>query len=179
MGTFWSDAKASPKLSYRWIATIGSSTTPIQTYTLLKFQKPSFEVHVSEYININDAAYKPGMLTWNPIEIVLVDAETPLENNTRQVDAMMKQSGYRIASHSTPMAAIIKSSASKALGGQITFTQIDADNRAYEFWTLHKPWITKADFGRATYGSDEIATVNLTIRYDVAKYTNLAAALGG
>ena len=177
MGTFWSDVKASPKLSYRWVATIGGSAHPIQIYTLLAFQKPSFEVHVSEYININDVAYKPGMLTWNPIEIILIDAETPDDNNTEQVYKMMKTAGYQ-RREGKPMSAIIKSKASAALGNQIIFQQILAgsvtggdETSTLESWKIRNPFITKVDFGRGQYGSEEVMTVNMTIRYDEAIFS--------
>ena len=176
---FWSNARVSPKLSYRWVvAGMGGGSHAIPIYSLISFQKPSLEVHVSEYININDVAYKPGMLTWNPIEIVLVDAEIPEGNTTAQVYKMMGTAGYR-KREGKPMSAIIKSKGSQALGGQIIFQQIYADNpkkadaqetSTLESWTLVKPFITKVDYGRATYATEEVMTVNLTIRYDDARY---------
>ena len=44
----------SPKLSYRWLLDIGGGPgTSIANYTVRSFQKPSFTVGVSEYLNIN------------------------------------------------------------------------------------------------------------------------------
>jgi hypothetical protein len=171
--TFWSDSTASPKLSFRWTATLGSSANKIETYSLKSFQKPSFEISVAEYYNINDVAYKPGMLIWNPIEVVLIDAESSATNNSSILYNIVSDSGYVTNTLGQPQSAIVKKSASAALGGMITFNQINAKNKDIERWTLVNPFVIKVNFGQATYGADEIMTVDLSIRYDYAQYERL------
>jgi len=171
---FWSDSGASPKLSYRWTATLGSTSNKIETYTLKSFQKPSLDVAVAEYYNINDVAFKPGMLTWDPLEVLLVDAEGAATNNSSILYNIIRDSGYIQNSLGQPQSAIVKKAASNALGGQITFNQINAANVDIERWTLINPFVTKVNFGQATYTTDEILTVAMTIRYDYAKYEKLA-----
>jgi hypothetical protein len=166
---FWSDINASPKLSYRWTLTIGE----IASYTLRSFQKPSFEIAVSEYININDPAYKPGLLTWSPIEVALIDGEDSASNNTSILYKIIEECGYLKAPNGEPMSAIVKSNAVNALGGQVTFDQINADNVSIEQWKLINPFITQINFGQANYGADEMMTIAMTLRYDYAVYESL------
>ena len=80
---FWSDGNISPKLSYKWVLTLGGVDHPIAAYTIRSFQKPSFTLGVAQYININDVAYRPGILSWNPVDVNLVDAENTFENNSK------------------------------------------------------------------------------------------------
>tara|TARA_R110000824_G_scaffold123214_4_gene280765 strand:- start:713 stop:1261 length:549 start_codon:yes stop_codon:yes gene_type:complete len=179
---FWSDGSISPKLSFQWLLTLGSSETPIANYTLRSFQKPSFQLAVSEYLNINDLAYKPGVLQWNPIEINLVDAEGTFENNTAILYDIMRKSGYvrDMQTGRSPATAIVKKqnaaligSGDSDYGGQIIFDQIDSHGLAYEQWILWNPFISSINFGQASYATDEIMTINAKIYYDFAEYRKL------
>lgn len=167
---FWSDIKASPKLSFRWYASFGIQPYSINTYCLRSFQKPSFDIAQSEYIWLNDINYKPGLLSWNPIEITISDLETKDDNNTYKLYNILKESGYQDRLDNRPRGAFEKKQFSTALGGQITFTQIDADGDPIEEWVLINPFITNVIFGQGNYGAEEIMTISLNIRYDYAKH---------
>ena len=169
---FWSDVTVEPKLSFRWWASFGRHPNEVSRYALRSFQKPSFEVAQSEYLNINDVAYRPGILSWNAIEIMITDMENPGENNTNKLYNMIKESGYNTdRKGDEPQSAIEKAKAHAALGGQIMFSQINADGDILEGWNLINPFITAVNFGQANYGAEEIMTISLTLRYDYAKYT--------
>jgi hypothetical protein len=179
---FWSDGSISPKLSFQWFLTLGSSETPIASYTLRSFQKPSFQLTVSEYLNINDISYKPGVLSWNPIEINLVDAEGTFENNTAILYDIMKKSGYvkDLQGDGCNVGAIQKrknsaliGSGDEGYGGQIAFNQIDSRGLTYEQWILWDPFISSINFGQASYTSDEMMTINARLHYDHAEYRKI------
>lgn len=176
---FWSDGSISPKLSYRWALTLGSSETPIASYTVRSFQKPTFQLAVAEYLNINDVAYKPGVLSWTPITVILVDPENTFENNTRILYDIMKKSGYvkDIRSNAAPASAIVKKRNSALIGagdpqygGQIIFDQIDANGASLEQWILWNPFISSINFGQANYAAEEMMTINVQLYYDFAEH---------
>jgi len=166
---FWSDPKLSPKLSFRWYAEFGyGPANIISTYSLRSFQKPSFEIATAEYIWLNDVEYRPGLLTWNPIEITITDIEDVMENNTRKLVSILTAAGYQSTDVNKPHSAIEKSPATKALGGDMRLMQIDADGAPIEEWVLVKPFITGVNFGQANYAAEEIMTISLNLRYDYA-----------
>ena len=168
--TFWSDPKAKPKLSFRWFATFGLGANAVSTYSLRSFQKPSFEIATSEYLWLNDVAYRPGVLTWNPVEITISDIEEVSENNTRKLYNILKESGYQSEDVNIPRSAIEKRKAIRSLGDDMRLVQIDADGDPIEAWVLTSPFITNVNFGQANYGAEEIITISLTLRYDYAKH---------
>jgi hypothetical protein len=170
---FWSDPNVEPKLSFRWYATFGAGSNAIKTYALRTFQKPSFEVATSEYLNINDVGYRPGILSWNPIEITISDIEGAGENNTEKLVNIIRESGYQNTNPSRPQSAIEKTRAQTALGGDIRFTQIDAEGLPTEAWVLVSPFITNINFGQGNYSAEEIMTISLMLRYDYAIYESL------
>ena len=169
--SFWSNPSVSPKLSYRWYASFGfGETNVISSYTLRSFQKPSFEIAAAEYIWLNDVAYRPGILTWNPIEITITDVENVNENNTRKLYSILRRAGYQTANETEPMSAIEKSNAKLALGGDVRLIQINANGDSIETWVLVNAFITTVNFGQANYGAEEIMTISLSLRYDYAKH---------
>ena len=167
---FWSDPNMSPKLSFRWFASFGFGTDIISTYSLRSFQRPSFEIAQNEYLWLNDVGYRPGILTWNPIEINITDIEDFSENNTRKLYNILRKAGYQSTDVNTPQSAIEKKSAVTALGGDMRLTQIDTNGDTLEEWVLINPFITSINFGQANYAAEEIITISLSVRYDYAKY---------
>ncbi len=168
--SFWNNVRSEPKMSYRWYASFGISGGEVKTYTLRSFQKPSFQIATSDYIWLNDVNYRPGVLSWGPIEIVLTDGERRDTNNTSKLVNILKSSGYQTTNPNNPRSIIEKKKSSASLGGQLFFTQIDANDNPVEEWILINPFLQSANFGQGNYGADEIMSVQLVIRYDYAKY---------
>jgi hypothetical protein len=167
---FWSAPAAQPKLSFRWYASFGIQEYAINTYCLRSFQKPSFEIAQSEYIWLNDVSFRPGVLSWNPIEITISDLENSDDNNTFKLYHILKEAGYQDRNPNTPRSAFEKKKFQTALGGQIRLTQINSEGIPLEEWVLQNPFITGVNFGQANYGAEEIMTISLNIRYDFATH---------
>jgi len=171
---FWSAPNSRPKLSFRWLASFGVGDSIVRTYTLRSFQRPSFSIATSEYVWLNDVNFKPGVLSWNPIEITVTDGESGEENNAKNLIAALNQSGYQTANISQPRSTIEKGKSSTALGGQVVLTQINAEGASIEEWILINPFLEAVNFGQGNYGAEEIITLSITIRYDYAQYNSLA-----
>tara|TARA_R100000734_G_C3293561_1_gene85029 strand:+ start:432 stop:956 length:525 start_codon:yes stop_codon:yes gene_type:complete len=171
---FWSNPNAQPKLSFKYFASFGIGDDIIRTYTLRSFQRPSFSIATSEYIWLNDVNFKPGVLTWNPIEIVLTDGEGRDENNAKKLYDMLNKSGYQTTNINEPRSVIEKAKSSNSLGGQMIFTQIDANSIPVEEWILVNPFMEAVNFGQNNYAAEEIVSISLTIRYDYAQYNSFS-----
>jgi len=167
---FWSAPDSQPKLSFKWFASFGLGEDIIRTYTLRSFQRPSFTIATSEYVWLNDVNFKPGVLSWNPIEITITDGENKEENNAKNLIAALNKSGYQTTSVNEPRSTIEKGKSSNALGGQVVLTQINAESKPVEEWILINPLLEAVNFGQNNYGAEEIITLSVTIRYDYAQY---------
>lgn len=170
--TFWNNPETQPKLSFKWFASFGVGQSAVRTYTLRSFQRPSFTIATSEYVWLNDVNFKPGVLSWNPIEIMLTDGEGRDENNAKKLVEMLNASGYQTTTVSQPRSRIEKGKSSRALGGQVILTQINADALPVEEWILINPFLEAVNFGQNNYGAEEIITIAMTIRYDYAQYNS-------
>jgi hypothetical protein len=171
---FWNNVQSEPKMSFRWFASFGINNGEVKTYTLRSFQKPSFNIATSEYIWLNDVGFRPGVITWEPIEIVLTDGERRDANNTNKLVNILKNSGYQTNDENKPRSIIEKKKSSASLGNQLFFTQIDSDDNPIEEWVLINPFLQSVNFGQANYGADEIMSISLVIRYDYANYNEMS-----
>jgi hypothetical protein len=167
---FWSNPTSQPKLSFKWFVSFGINQAVVETYTVRSFQRPSFTIATSEYMWLNDVQFRPGVLSWNPIEVTLTDGEGREENNAQHLYEMLKISGYNNANINEPFSRIEKARSSAALGGQVIFTQIDSEGDTIEEWTLINPFLEAVNFGQGNYAAEEIITISLTMRYDYAQY---------
>ena len=167
---FWADGKSSPKLSFRWHLQIGDPQ--IEFYAIRSFQKPTFTIGVSEYININDIGYRPGLLSWSPSEITFVVPESAQHDTESLLYNIIKKGGYvkSFGDNTQPMSAIVKAQITAALGNQIRLSQIDADNVVLDEWVLENPFVTQVSFGQSNYATDEPLVVSMTVQYDNARY---------
>ena len=167
---FWSDVASQPKLSFKYLASFGIGGDIIRTYTVRSFQRPSFSIATSEYVWLNDVNFKPGVLSWNPIEITLTDGEDVQENNAKNLVEALNKSGDQTDTVSQPRSTIEKGKSSIALGGQVVLTQINSESLPVDEWILINPFLESVNFGQNNYGAEEIITLSITIRYDYAQY---------
>ena len=70
-------------------------------------------------------------------------------------------------------------SKAKAAGalGTVVITQIDADGKPLETWTLWNSFVKEIDFGGSLeYGTDTLNEIGLKIRYDWARIETVAGS---
>jgi hypothetical protein len=165
---FWGiqDQIPEPKRSFRWV--LESNLGPIWTIQIAT--KPKWEISKAEIKYINHTFKYPGRITWQPIDVTLVDPLNPDAMHTTM--AILGMSGYRFpttvdaASHT-----LTKENAVKALG-HITIKQIGLDtSEVVESWHLKNAWISNVDPGTLSYETDEMVKLKITIEYDWAEHS--------
>ena len=65
-----------------------------------------------------------------------------------------------------------------ALGGCV-ISQVNSEGEVVEEWTLNNPWIKSISVGSLDYGSEELLSVDISVRYDWATYTRPGAGPAG
>jgi hypothetical protein len=171
---FWNQASLEPKRQFRWLLYISG----MPQFIVKTAKKPSFTVNESSHDFLNYKFYYPGRVTWNTVDVTIVDPVQP--DSTASLMKIIQTAGYVFPSdfmtegnRSAP-ATISKKAFVDAMGGQIQLVQIGANTGAQagqneiERWTLNNPWLTSVDFGTLDYSSDELVNLSMTIRYDWA-----------
>ena len=164
MAGYWSDRFIEPKRANRFVLI----SENVGSWVIKMANKPSFEIGESEHRYLNHTFYYPGVLTWNTIDITLVD---PIgdEDSTAKIIDVLRNSGYDIPTVGPDPARglLSKASATNALG-QIRIQELGPEGVIVNEWSLQNPWIKSATFGDLSYTDEELTEITLTVRYDAA-----------
>ena len=204
MAKFWRNATAEPKRAYRWFITFGGLGTNTSggnagasdnpavsvtdlTYAVKRVDKPSISISETEHTFINHKFYYPGRVDWSDVSVSFVDV-VGAGSAADSVLVALAAAGYDVPSNaSAPTTAsdanianyttVSKHSMSEALGSVI-ITQVNSEGMPVETWTLNNPWIKSINVGSLDYGSEELLSVDISLRYDWATFARPSGARG-
>ena len=177
---FWSQAFGQdadsplkdPKRAFRFtvsITGIAGGTGPLLWYAN-SVTKPTFTLSSTEHKYLNHTFYYPGNVTWNPIDIKLVDPGGD-PDVAATLAGILQGGGYQIPSDasSNSLTSISKAKATGALG-RVEIKQIDSDGKPIETWTLWNAYVEEVDFGGTlAYGDEKLTEIGLKLKYDWAR----------
>lgn len=178
--TFWTNQKSDPKRAFKFKVTIGSTkATSLRdniSWMATQADKPKFTVSNTQHRYLNHTFNYPGRVEWDPVNITLVDPADP--DAAADTMRLLKVMGYNVPnSHTEPMGIISKDKAVSAIGS-ITIQQLGKSTEkkdVLETWTLNNAWIEAATFSQLSYESEDLSTIELTIRYDWASFNGTNA----
>ena len=143
------------------------------------FQKPAYSIGVTEHQFLDKTFYYPGRVTWSETSIQFVDSLDP--DMDFQLQAILLNAGYVPPNFTSTNASVSvlngnartvnKLAAVAALGDGIRVTELDAAGQPRGTYKLNNPFITSVSYGTLDYGSEDLLTVDVGIRYDWAVYT--------
>ena len=183
---FWTDIAENtrdPKRNFRFLLTVPGIN---EAWAVKKTDKPGWEIGETSHTFLNHTFYYPTKVTWKEITVTLVDPIHPYDT-TLGVMQWLQTAGYRIPNRpmtNTPY-SITKSKAvfnnkkhkygvpaggAKGAGGNFVIKQIDGEGNSIEEWTLYNAWIKTATWTNLDYDSEDMSTVDLSVRYDFANY---------
>jgi hypothetical protein len=169
---FWANVNTEPKRRNRFSLTLGD----LESWTIKALNKPTFNLNIIEHDYLDYKFKFPGRVTWDVITVTVIDPSMDNENSAKLWEYLGAAGWVAPDLASGPEAAkmISKSRATKLPGGKSTqnalITQMDADGKEIEKWTLYNAFITKVNFGALEYSSDDLVEVALDLAYDYAKY---------
>ena len=170
MANFWSTTDVEPKRNFRFQVQItGLSGGEDVLWWAKTVTTPSYDVAEVEHNHLDNKYYFPGRVSWNEISMTLVD---PISvDAVKLTNQLVINSGYFVpasAPSTDPQRSTIsKVKAVDAMKG-VTITVLKHDGKPIEVWTLGNPFIKSAKYGDLDYSSDDLRTVELSLRYDWA-----------
>ena len=173
MANFWSTTDVEPKRNFRFQVQItGLANGQDVLWWAKTVTTPSYDVAEVEHNHLDNKYYFPGRVSWNEISLTMVD---PISvDAVRLTNQLVINSGYRVPSgvptSEADLSTISKKKAVTAMGGSVgvTITVLNAIGESIEVWTLKNPFIKSAKYGDLDYSSDDLRTVELSLRYDWA-----------
>ncbi len=162
---FWSERTVEPKRKFRWLL----YWSGVPQFVVKSVKKPSYSVSTTQHQFLNYEFNYPGKVTWDPIDITIVDPVNP--DSTKSLYKVLENSGYVIPSNydEGAPATISKEEMVESLGTEIKLVQLDHTGTAeLEKWIIKNPLITKADFDSLDYGAEDMLNITVSITYDYA-----------
>jgi hypothetical protein len=170
---FWTQAGTEPKRNFRWRVTlISENSNATELGGVLWWAKtvttPSFDVSETEHAYLGGKYYFPGKVSWSEVTLSLVDPISP--DAVGITNQLLINSGYMVPDNTADgqFSTISKNRSIAAGLTQINIEILNAAGAPMETWTLKQPFIKAAKFGDLDYSSEDLRTVDLTIRYDWA-----------
>ena len=155
---FWSTSTLEPLRKFRFQIQIGNDSS---IWWAKSVTQPSPDVSMSEYQLINHKIKYPGIVTWNDIDITMVD----IGDKGKQFYNELTGSGYNFGGGKDGL--IKQQYKSKAFN----IKKIKADGNIAETWELINPFIKSIKYSDLDYSSDDLLEVTLTVAYDSATLT--------
>jgi len=177
--TFWKSAKQEPKRAYRWYISFSAAGFPDLMYAAKRVDKPSISISESEHTYLNHKYYYPGRVDWSEVSVSFVD----VVGADGAADAFLKalsDAGYTIpdAASADQLVTLGKSAMHDQIG-DVIIRQVNANGNEIEAWTLKNAWFKSVKVGSLDYGSEELLSCDVSIRYDYATYERTTAGASG
>jgi hypothetical protein len=166
IGSFWSDFGVEPKRQYRWTFSLANH---FQSGWMIKsVDKPVATVGAVEHKYVGHTYKYPGNVTWNDINVTLVDPVSP--DSVTTLATILRQVGYNPPLNRTSKLETISKRKSTRSLGNIFIRQINSEGTIIEEWKLTNPIIKTADFGgNLSYENEGLIEVKITLGYDWAQ----------
>jgi len=184
---FWGQSMSSgmrdPKRKFRFKVQIGALGNGLVWYAKT-VTKPQVAISGDTEHKFLGHTFKfPGSVTWEDVELTLVDPGGRADAEDRadaakELLGIIEASGYKFMDQiptdlNGGLETISKGKAREALDTFI-ISQLDSDGNVIEKWTLHNAFITSVNFNDLSYEDDGLSEINLTVKYDWAKFSDNA-----
>ena len=169
MANFWSANNVEPKRNFRFQVQLGAAATAPILWWAKTVTIPAFDVSEVEHDYLDNKFYFPGRVTWNEVSLTLVDPiSVDAVSRTNQI---LVDSGYSVKDNENNLKTMSKKQAAATAGPlpAVVISVLNAEGVAIEVWTLRNAFLKSAKFGDLDYSSDDLRTVEMTVRYDWAE----------
>ena len=142
-----------PKKSHQFIMYIGG----VPSYLIKSSAKPQISNGEIALDHINIKRYVKGKSVWNTITVSLYDAIVP---SGAQAVMEWVRLHHESASGRDGYSTFYKK--------DVTIHQLSPLGEVIEEWILHGTYITDSNFGTLDWGSEDVVSIEMTLRYDWA-----------
>jgi hypothetical protein len=173
---FWSDSSVEPKRQFRWLFYFAG----MPQFIVTKVDKPSFRQQPKTHDFLDYKFHYPGKVEWQDVKFTVVDPVQP--DSAASFYNILVDSGYVPPDDFITKAnegaglprTITKKKMIEQLGERIFLEQLGADVESgetivVEKWELFNPLMTEVTWGALDYGTEDLVTIDVTLKYDWAK----------
>jgi hypothetical protein len=158
VGMFSNAFSWEPKKQHQFILSIDGPGVAIPSYLIKASGKPQLTQGEVTLDHINVQRYVKGKSTWNALSITLYDAIVP-----SGAQAVMDWVLQHHESHTG------RDGYSTYYKKTLTLQQLSPLGEIIEEWKLYGAFITDSNWGTLDWGTEDVVTIELSLRYDWAQ----------
>lgn len=170
---FWNVSTTEPTRKFRFMIAASSGIPFLNDrwWWATSVQKPKMTVNTNSYQLTNHKFNFPGIVTWDPISITMVD---PGNQALIYFKTLMLEYRPPTDPDGEPFGGFRKEPDTEpglnepASIDKIEIIQYSAEGHPIETWSLHGAFISGLDFGELAYSDDGLVEITLNITYDYA-----------
>ena len=152
---FWTSPELEPLRKFRFKIQLGQDA---MIWWAKSVTQPSPDISITEHQLINHKIKYPGIVTWNDIEITIVDiGDKGLEYFNKLVSVGYNRFGANDGIRKNQYSSEV-----------FNIQKFDANGKKIEEWDLINPFIKSIKYGDLDYSSDDLLEITLTVAYDSA-----------
>jgi len=168
--TFWSEKQniIEPKRKYRFQVQITAFGAADVVWWAKSVTIPSYTITHVTHKFLDNQYHFPGHVEWNEVSLKMVDPVSP--DAVFLTHDILFNSGYAVPATKAGTYSTMSKKKS-VIGAKMTgvvITQLDADGKPLEKWSLSNPFLTGVEFGELVYEGDDIREIDMKMRYDWA-----------
>lgn len=195
----WTQANLEPKRKFRYVISTDSTDLASLQFLAQTCDRPGIKIGMAEHKYFDKSFYHPGRVVWepNPLSIKIVDIQrgggSEVDTNESLLAVFAKSGLTGLVPNGGGMRTVGKQAATNSLGvlkirvlnsamselpaaGQGLTGEPTLDGGIAEEWTLKNAWLESFKPDALDYGSEDILTVTMTVRYDWAEFKGRGAA---
>ena len=165
---FWSNTKdlVEPQRKFRFHVSVNDKAM----WWAKSVTQPSPDISISEHQLINHKIKYPSIVTWNDIDITMVDVG---DIGRGLLSDLSNKFGYSSLEAPFNKPGLVKTTKGKTVRPltNIRILKYDSYGQLLETWNLINPFIKAIKYGDLDYSSDELVEITLTVAYDSATLT--------
>lgn len=172
---FWLNPTFEPKRQFRFLVQMSLNGQDL-TFLAKSAGRPSYSINENPHQFFNHTFYYPGRVTWETVDITLVDPVQP--NGAELLYNYLAKIGVQVPTsfNAAVGTTITKDSATSGLGDikiqEIATPRGGGNTSVIEGeWKLINAFFTSVNFGDHSYDSEDMVEISLTVRYDWAEYS--------
>lgn len=156
------------KRKFRFTAVIDTPVGQISESFVKVAARPHLEIDEAEINFLNAYMSIPGKGKWQPITITYYDVGG-IDGDIASSFSALYDWIATVYDYTSPEGIDIRQSEKQGWAAKTSITMFDGCGNPLERWVLHDCWPQTVNFGDLDYGSSELATIDLTIKYRYAQ----------
>ena len=177
---FWLNPTFEPKRQFRFLVQMSIGGQDM-TFLAKSAGRPNYSISENPHQFFNHTFYYPGRVTWETVDITLVDPVQP--NGAQLLYEYLGRIGVQVpVSFDAAVGTTITKDSATSGVGDIKIQEIaplpDNNTSIVEGeWKLINAFFTSVNFGDHSYDSEDMVEISLTVRYDWAEYRQIGSPL--